>query len=233
MPFDLKSKNIFLTYSQVQDASHFTRDRTAHLEFVSNLFGPPERYRLGQESHADGGIHFHCYVGWGARIRVRDGAAFDFEGSHPNFEGIRRPRACWDYTGKDGEIIHELGEPPPESGHRVASREAVFESALDASDEAGFLEEIKKGAPRDFILYHDAIARYAERVYQRDDEPYSGPSFTADLPEQLEYWVSQSGIDGSPRVGRPLSLIIWGPSRTGKTVWARSLGKSALNLCEP
>lgn len=61
------------------------------------------------------------------------------------------------------------------------------------------------------------------------------------FPAQKEEFVSKYGADGFPcvttemklwveeefpkRSGRPKALILFGPTRTGKTEWARSLGK--------
>lgn len=90
--FQVNAKNIFLTYSQVQDVDAFCGTGTQHLEFITDLLGPPVVYRLAKERHADGGIHFHCYCGWDDPVRAAGERIFDFGGVHPNYQGVRFPR---------------------------------------------------------------------------------------------------------------------------------------------
>lgn len=98
---------------------------------------------------------------------------------------------------------------------------------MSKSDKVEFLDHLSRMAPRDFVLYHEAISRFADYWWTPRAPVYSSPDFETLRPAAnplIEWWL-QSGVGSAqPPGGRPRSLIIWGPTRTGKTVWARSLG---------
>lgn len=229
MPFRFRAKTVFLTYSQIshdglRDLLSSDRD---HYELLSERFGPPEQYRLGRERHQDGGHHFHCFASWGSRISSTDPRCFDWRGYHPNIEAVRKtPRKAWDYAGKDGDIVYEQGEGPRMGGTPPVRREGIWSEAVAATSADHFLQTIREGAPRDFVLYQDALVRFAEKFWAPPAPSYTSPWFFSHEPRELADWLQQSGIgiDGG-HVGRRRSLIIWGPTRTGKTLWARSLGR--------
>lgn len=56
--------------------------------------------------------------------------------------------------------------------------------------------------------------------YATVKQPYEWPYDDWNVPSALSVWSECIGEN----VDRPMSLVIWGRSRTGKTEWARSLG---------
>ena len=79
--------------------------------------GTPTRYRLARESHQDGGHHFHAYLGFESAVRIRSASRLDFGQHHPNIQSVRTGhRRTWDYVGKDGDIVYEIGDPPDPIG---------------------------------------------------------------------------------------------------------------------
>lgn len=118
-----------------------------------------------------------------------------------------------------------MGEPPAESRSAGGKRDAAFEKALAAENAAVFLETLKENCPRDYVIYHSQFLEFAERYYSRCHETYVSPTFDFSGPEELRTWLSQAGLGDVSAVGRRKSLILYGPTRTGKTVWARSLGR--------
>ena len=226
MPFRLQAKFILLTYSQVDNEDVFLRDPQAHFDHCARLWGLPVVYRLGRELHEDGGTHFHAFVGTADRCSTRNERLFDYHGYHPNVRGVRStPAKAYDYAGKDDDIIYEFGEKP--GGHRASGngRDRAWGDALSASCKEAFLDCIRQNAPRDYVLYHEAILRFVERHFAEDPPEYTSPMFETDRIDALVRWVNQAQLGGERWGGRPRSLILWGPTRTGKTVWARSLGK--------
>lgn len=224
-----RAKNFFLTYSQVNDdtSSAFLSRASAHFDHVADAVRTPVLYRLAREPHQDGGTHFHVFVGFDKRTEISPLSILDFGGSHPNVESVpRHPEKCWDYAGKGGDIIYECGSRPGNSGTSCNGRDSIFESALSAETKDDFYSTLRSGAPRDFVLYSRAITEYAERAYAPVKPEYVSPSFETYAPDGVLSWYEQSGIGGSDGFGgRRKSLILWGPTRTGKTVWARSLGR--------
>lgn len=228
MPFHLRAKKIILTYSQIDHASTpiFLVPGHAHYEFLQRLNGPPRVYRLARESHQDGGTHFHCYTEWEKPISTRNQRILDYGGYHPNIEVVRRtPHKAWDYVGKDDDIIYEHGSPQRESGTKSTGRDQLWGDALNQPDKASFLTTLREVAPRDFVLYNETLERFADRHYRPETPQYVSPNFTTHGFDGINEWLDQSRINKGDRRGRVKSLILWGPTLTGKTLWARSLGK--------
>lgn len=227
-PVRFRAFSFLLTYSQVQNASLFTDERTAHFDFVSNALGPPLHYRLGREFHEDGGIHFHAFVSFRERVSFRDHRLLDFHDNHPNIQTVpRTPWRSWDYAGKSDDIIHQCGDGPPRNRADTTGSSSPWADAVCAEDKDSFYRCIRENAPRDYVLYFDALERFAERHFAKTPDPYESPHFTTVGYDRVSDWVEQSGINESTTQfgGRRKSLILWGPTRTGKTVWARSLGR--------
>lgn len=228
MPFQLRSKKLLLTYSQVTELQHaeFVTPSDAHFDFLGRLNGPPQRYRLGRESHSDGGIHFHCYAEWSSPLSTRNQSLLDYAGSHPNIQAIRTtPQRAWDYAGKDDDVIHEYGSFDGADGAGQSRRDSIWSDALQQTDKISFLEVIKQNAPRDYVIFNGQITAFADRTYAEAKPEYISPAIQTHGFGILQEWLEQSRINCGDREGRVKSLILWGPSLTGKTLWARSLGR--------
>ncbi|WP_256957844.1 hypothetical protein [Thermococcus litoralis] len=96
---------------------------------------------------------------------------------------------------------------------------------MSQPDKAGFLQHLREQAPRDYVLYFDAITRYADIHYATTPPPYESPPMEIHGFTGMEEWYEQSRIGRDDRRGRVKSLVLWGDSLTGKTLWARSLGR--------
>lgn len=230
--FRFRAKSCLLTYSQTtepqQDA--FLHRAENHFNYVADALRTPRVYRLGRERHNDGGTHFHVFISWSERVSFRNQSLLDFHGSHPNIKPIpRTPEHAFDYAGKDGDIIYECGERPGKSGTLSSGRDSIWADALSQQCKEDFLSVLRNRAPRDFVLYFSAIKNYAAYHFASEAPEYHPPEFDTIQCEEFDRfneWLSQSGIGGRERPpGRVMSLCLWGPSRLGKTVLARSLGK--------
>ena len=63
------------------------------------------------------GHHFHAYLGFESAVRIRSASRLDFGQHHPNIQSVRTGhRRTWDYVGKDGDIVYEIGDPPDPIG---------------------------------------------------------------------------------------------------------------------
>jgi len=82
--------------------------------------------------------------------------------------------------------------------------------------------------PRDFVINHERLEYFANKRFKKSHADYV-PNYTvfANLPGELEDWVAGNFVQ--PRPSRPMSLVLVGDSRLGKTEWARSLGSHAFN----
>ena len=137
MTLNINSKTLFLTYSQVnQDGiDRFVSTPSDHFDFVSSSLGTPTRYRLARESHQDGGHHFHAYLGFESAVRIRSASRLDFGQHHPNIQSVRTGhRRTWDYVGKDGDIVYEIGDPPDQLVDRVGAAATLYGLRLYAQN---------------------------------------------------------------------------------------------------
>lgn len=227
--FEINTKALLLTYSQLNDdeQQRFFEVPTSHYDFVVDTLGDPVCYRLGRERHQDGGFHAHCYVSFASAVRIRSERRLDFGGSHPNIQSVRTGhRRTWEYAGKENDIILDFGVPPDESRSRSSSSQEVWHEIVGKESEAEFYDACRTLAPFYFVLYRSNLERYCAWRYGSERTEYSSPEFDADPPDAVIEWLEQArlGHRGGPR---RRSLILWGPSLTGKTVWARSLGRYA------
>ena len=197
MPSQFKFKAALLTYSQVDNdtAAAFLSPKEAHFNHVASALRPPVVYRLGRELHEDGGTHFHVFVSFDQRVSFRNERTLDFYSSHPNIKPIpRTPHLAFDYAGKDDDVIYEYGDRPGESGASSSGRERIYGDALSAETKEGFLDIVRQGAPRDYVLYFGAITGFADAHYATPPPPYSSPPFETNGEWRVSDWHGQSGI---------------------------------------
>lgn len=96
--FDFRAVKVLLTYPQ----SKLTRD--VLLQRIKDTV-QVTRFCIGQERHADGGTHFHCYLHFAKELHTRNTRYFDFEGEHPNWRRIGDVQGAVEYCMKDGDYI--------------------------------------------------------------------------------------------------------------------------------
>ena len=111
--------------------------------------------------------------------------------------------------------------------------DSVWSEAVRAESEEEFYSILRDGAPRYYILYHRQLEQYAAKFYGVRPQPYESPTFTDLTGPRIAEWKSQATIGDNGGGHRRRSLILWGPTRTGKTVWARSLGTLTLGAPPP
>jgi len=95
--FQLKTKNVFLTYPQCDVPLQ------GLMAFLSKL--GPTYIVVSSELHEDGSLHRHAYMQFDKPIRTRDKRYFDFNGFHPNIQGARNPSAVLSYVKKGGDFL--------------------------------------------------------------------------------------------------------------------------------
>nr|QJB18650.1 MAG: replication-associated protein [Genomoviridae sp.] len=209
-----------LTYAQCDDLDPF--------KVVNRCAELGAECIVGRETHADGGIHLHAFVDFGKKFRSRDTRVFDVEGRHPNVSPSKgRPGEGWDYATKDGDIVAGgLGRP---DGTTVPRAGIDWDRAMSETTMDGFLQSCLDMDPQASLRMFTNLQSYCRWRYRPEKTPYTHPGgvqFDPARVERLSDWVS--GNLGVHPVGeRRKSLILWGPSRLGKTLWARSLGEHA------
>lgn len=110
-----------------------------------------------------------------------------------------------------------------------SKRDAIFAQAMEAPSREAFLGEIKASAPRDFTLFGRAVRETADVLFPHVPSNDYRPSYVVrpftNVPDVCLKWKQKYIDNWDATKGRPRSLVLIGPSRWGKTEWARSLGE--------
>lgn len=94
------AKNIFITWSQIDDETKCSR--LIIESFIRNkLKHTLEKYAIAREHHRDGGIHFHALICGFKKFDIRNARYFDINGYHPNFSSVRSFKATLNYIRKE------------------------------------------------------------------------------------------------------------------------------------
>ncbi|KAI5980475.1 hypothetical protein F5J12DRAFT_789200 [Pisolithus orientalis] len=222
--FRWSAKRYFLTYAQIGD-----RPSDMVREFFENCNPKPSTWKVAVESHQDGGKHWHVIVQFDQAIRSRRADLFDIDGLHPNVVTLKSHRDLltrWEYIHKEeGAEIFGPWQGPSGNAEvqdlKEGKRDERFVYIRSATTRDDFEDRAKELAPYEWIIHHDKFMSFADKHWKAQRPAYESKwTEFPRLPATLAEWAS--GEMKNP--DRPKTLCVWGPSRTGKTEWARSLG---------
>ncbi|ADO40889.1 replicase [Bhendi yellow vein mosaic virus [India:Kaivara:OYKaivara1:2006]] len=229
--FKINAKNYFLTYPKCS----LTKEEA--LSQFLNLQTPVNKkfIRICRELHEDGNPHLHVLIQFEGKFQCRNNRFFDLTSPtrsahfHPNIQGAKSSSDVKSYIDKDGDTL-EWGEfqidgRSARGGQQTAND--AYAAALNAGSKSKALRVIRELAPKDYVLQFHNLNSNLDRIFTPPLEVYVSPFLSSSfdqVPEELEEWVSENVMDAAARPLRPLSLVLEGDSRTGKTMWARSLG---------
>lgn len=204
MPFRLSCKNIFLTYPQCP----LPKERVlAHLQSLLDC----EYIKVCQERHEDGALHLHAILLCSTKKNIRNERFFDLDGFHPNVQAVKDVQSSLKYLDKEDPDPLSFGTPPPVK--------RKWGEVLEATSSEQALALVAEISPRDYVLSHDRVLSFVAKRFKPTVAPYVPPFSFPVVPPVVQQWLDQRSVR------RPLSLILWGPSRTGKTELARSFGR--------
>ncbi|ABY60978.1 replication-associated protein [Tomato leaf curl Ghana virus] len=229
--FLINAKNYFLTYPQCS----LTKEEA--LSLLQNLQTPTNKkyIKICRELHENGEPHLHALIQFEGKYKCQNNRFFDLVSPtrsahfHPNIQGAKSSSDVKSYIDKDGDTL-EWGEFQIDGrsarGGQQSANDA-YAQALNAGSKAEALRIVKELAPKDFVLQFHNLNSNLDRIFQEPPAPYVSPFLSSSfnqVPEELEEWVSENVMDAAARPWRPVNIVIEGDSRTGKTMWARSLG---------
>jgi len=202
------AKYCLLTYPQIPETEAYEFP-----ELASELFSSERvdaNYVIGRELHADGGIHFHCFLDFGRKFSSRDTRIFDIQGHHPNIERVgRTPRTAYNYAIKDNDVVARSGEysGPPENNNSRERQSGTDTSSdwatiLCAESRDEFFDLCRSLQPRSLACSFLSLTRYADWRYRPVPTPYQHPddwSFNLESYSVLLDWVDESLRGGQDR----------------------------------
>nr|AHA80812.1 replicase [Bhendi yellow vein mosaic virus] len=229
--FKMNAKNYFLTYPKCS----LTKEEA--LSQIQNLETPTNKkfIKICRELHENGEPHLHVLIQFEGKYKCQNQRFFDLVSPsrsvhfHPNIQGAKSSSDVKSYIDKDGDTL-EWGEfqidgRSARGGQQTAND--AYAAALNAGSKSEALRVIRELAPKDYVLQFHNLNANLDRIFTPPLEVYVSPFLSSSfdqVPEELEEWVSENVMDAAARPLRPLSIVIEGDSRTGKTMWARSLG---------
>ncbi|AGR84126.1 Rep [East African cassava mosaic Malawi virus] len=229
--FQINAKNYFITYPRCSLTKEEALSQLQALSYPTNI----KFIRVCRELHQDGVPHLHVLIQFEGKFQCTNPRFFDLISPsrsthfHPNIEGAKSSSDVKAYIEKGGEFLDDgVFQVDARSARGEGQHLAqVYAEALNASSKSEALQIIKEKDPKSFFLQFHNISANADRIFQLPPQTYVSPflssSFTH-VPDEIEIWVSENICSPAARPWRPISIVLEGDSRTGKTMWARSLG---------
>nr|AGH29892.1 replication-associated protein [Tomato leaf distortion virus] len=230
--FKISSKNYFVTYP------HCSLTKEEALAQLKLLNTPTNKkyIKICRELHENGEPHLHVLIQFEGKYQCTNNRFFDLVSPsrsahfHPNIQGAKSSSDVKSYIDKDGDTI-EWGEFQVDGrsarGGQQTSNDAAAE-ALNASSKEEAMMIIKEKLPEKFLFQYHNLSSNLDRIFKKAPDPWVPPfplsSFT-NVPDEMQEWADEYfGRGAAARPVRPMSIIVEGDSRTGKTMWARALG---------
>nr|UFP62908.1 AC1 [African cassava mosaic virus] len=229
--FSIQAKNVFLTYPKCSIPKEHL------LSFIQTLSLPsnPKFIKICRELHQNGEPHLHALIQFEGKITITNNRLFDCihpscsTSFHPNIQGAKSSSDVKSYLDKDGDTVEwgqfQIDGRSARGGQQSAND--AYAKALNSGSKSEALNLIRELVPKDFVLQVHNLNSNLDRIFQEPPAPYVSPFLRSSfdqVPDEIEEWVADNVKDSAARPWRPNSIVIEGDSRTGKTIWARSLG---------
>nr|QEF51116.1 Rep [Tomato leaf curl Gujarat virus] len=229
--FKINAKNYFLTYPKCS----LTKEEA--LSQLLNLQTPTSKkfIRICRELHEDGTPHLHVLIQFEGKFQCKNNRFFDLTSPtrsahfHPNIQGAKSSSDVKSYMEKDGDVVdHGVFQVDGRSARGgCQSANDAYAEAINSGSKAQALNILREKAPKDFVLQFHNLNSNLDRIFTPPMDVYVSPFLSSSfdhVPEELEEWAAENVVSPAARPLRPISIVIEGDSRTGKTMWARSLG---------
>nr|WOL23804.1 C1 [Tomato yellow leaf curl virus] len=229
--FQINCKNYFLRYPKCSLTKEEALSQLKNLETPTN-----KKYiKVCRELHENGEPHLHVLIQFEGKFKCQNQRFFDLVSPsraahfHPNIQGAKSSSDVKSYVDKDGDTVDwgefQIDGRSARGGQQSAND--AYAAALNSGSKSEALRIIKELIPKDYILQFHNLNSNLDRIFQEPPAPYISPFLSSSfnqVPDELEVWVSENVLSSAARPWRPNSIVIEGDSRTGKTMWARSLG---------
>lgn len=209
--FRFAATKVLLTYSQV--CNEFTAETI--------LYDFQERFRLdtwviGEETHQDGGRHYHACLTFKSKLDTRDQTIFDIACAnhqhHPNIKNIQRGQAhlnrARDYCKKE--------DPAPLTN----VQELLTWGEIIAQSNTGeeYLQKVRENYPREYCQHLRNYEYSASKLFPLTTIN-TLTEFRWDQEEPQAWNMIDNRTQNWDQAAQTLVLI--GPAGCGKTTWAK------------
>nr|AFN80661.1 RepA [Paspalum dilatatum striate mosaic virus] len=186
---EVRSRNVFLTYSKCHLEPSFMLERLSRL---LKKWDPTYSY-VAREEHKDGSYHLHCLVQCRKYIRTKSAKFFDVEEFHPNVQNARVPHKVLAYIKKAPICFVEHGAFKDEAKKKKkkadapSTKDAKMASIISQSKtREDYLGMVKKEFPFDWATRLQQFEYSAQALFPCLPPPYVDPF---GMPSQAEHQV--------------------------------------------
>lgn len=207
--FRVNAKNVGLTFSAPVGAENPIPGKQELLDELKKVTDMEvENYIVAVETHEDGRLHYHVYLGYKSKIDIVGERKWDCFGVHPNI--MSGTKKAWQhYCAKDGDFITNF----------YVQKVTKYASALAASTVEEGLTILAEAHPRDYLLQRDRIKKNLEDhllAKELQTVPSDGEVLWSTLGQEL--------LSSIPLIWKKKSVILNGSTNLGKTSLAKALG---------
>nr|AIY31205.1 AC1 protein [Tomato yellow leaf curl virus] len=229
--FKIYAKNYFLTFPNCSLTKEEALSQLKNLETPTN-----KKYiKVCRELHENGEPHLHVLIQFEGKYQCKNQRFFDLVSPnrsahfHRNIQAAKSSTDVKTYVDKDGDFIDfgvfQIDGRCARGGQQSAND--AYAEALNSGSKSEALNILKEKAPKDYILQFHNLSSNLDWIFSPPLEVYVSPFLSSSfnqVPDELEEWVAEYVVSSAARPWKPISIVIEGDSRTGKTMWARSLG---------
>lgn len=215
----VSSNQLFITWPRCPVGPQEALDQLKIALRMKNL--ESSYIKIVQESHEDGGKHLHGIICKKTRMNLmapyNKVELIDLVGvkHHGHVERLRNLEKAQEYMSKEiGAEVVEWGDLSPEVG---SPERLILEAVKDCGTELellDYLHEINRGSRWQF--YKRIWFLHRQRAATSADGAFVRPLSTFTVPFGATSWVEREDAT---------SLVLVGPSGTGKTCFARAFAK--------
>lgn len=173
---------------------------------------------ISREKHEDGTPHIHVFITFRKLKQFRPRGILDKiipGGKHGNYKACKygTTNAMRNYVMKHKNYL--------ENGIYISGDSDPYHQAINADSFKQANDILKEAKPRDFVVYHSQITQTLSTLHRPPPSAWVPPTNLSiwNVPDELSQWVDLE----LPKKDRARCLVLIGPSRTGKTTWARTL----------
>jgi hypothetical protein len=225
--YRFNGKNIYVTWSKSKIDS-----KEEFNEKLLTILPVGVRYFGGRELHQDGTPHYHVVFSFLNKVHWPDAVKkFSIEGDTNAIRLVKPKRGqrvvdflenTQSYCAKDGDTF---GERLSLEGAVAEQRKRKWQDVIDEPDEEKAWKMIREFEPRAYMVNHPALERamVKKQVNGGGTVDKGGLSGKFRVSRIMKWWMDKYVVRRE-WVGRPMSLLIVGDSKTGKSKWAESQG---------
>nr|QHU79533.1 replication associated protein [Opuntia virus 1] len=236
--FLINSKNYFLTFPKCSLSKEEALSQLQNLHTPTNI----KFIRICRELHQNGEPHLHVLIQFESKFKCQNNRFFDLRHPnssiqfHPNIQSAKSSSDCKTYMEKDGDVldfgVFQIDGRSARGGKQSANDS--YAKALNATSKDEAMRIIREEQPQHYVLMFHNINSNLDKIFAPPPKPFENIFSNFKITDDMEQWLGETfEFDVTSPAGpivnnvighRPKSLIVEGPSRTGKTAWARSLG---------